>query len=153
MYCVGNKTSELAAKYFGEENIYATADNAEELAEQIIEEDIADEVIFFCGDQRRDELPDALRDNNIEVNEIQVYQTIEVPQKVETNYDGILFYSPSGVNSFFSINKPGKKTILFAIGNTTSNAIKKYSDNKVIISKSPDKEQMIREVVNYFDRL
>jgi uroporphyrinogen-III synthase len=150
IYCVGDKTAELAGKYFGEEKIYGSADNAEELAELIIEEDIADEVIFFCGDQRRDELPDTLRANDIEVNEIIVYQTVGVPQKVTTNYDGILFYSPSGVESFFKVNKIDKKTILFAIGNTTSNAIKKYSDNKIIISKQPDKEQMVREVVNYF---
>lgn len=150
IYCVGNKTKELAAEYFGEEKIYGSADSAEELAELIIEEDITDEIIFFCGDQRRDELPDLLRDHDIDVNEIVVYQTIIIPQKITTHYDGILFYSPSGVEGFFSVNKIDKKTILFAIGNTTSNAIKKYSDNKIIISKSPDKEQMIREMVNYF---
>jgi uroporphyrinogen-III synthase len=150
IYCVGDKTAELAGKYFGEEKIYGSADNAEELAELIIEEDITDEVIFFCGDQRRDELPDTLRNNNIEVNEIVVYQTVIVPQKITTSYDGILFYSPSGAEGFFSVNKIDNKTILFAIGNTTSNAIRKYSDNKIIIGKSPDKEQMIKEVVNYF---
>jgi len=150
IYCVGNKTKELAAEYFGEEKIYGSADNAGELAELIIEEGVAHEVIFFCGDQRRDELPTRLRANNIEVNEIVVYQTVGVPQKVTTNYDGILFYSPSGVDSFFKVNKIDGRTILFAIGNTTSNAIKKYSGNKIVISKAPDKEQMIREVVNYF---
>lgn len=150
IYCVGDKTKELATEYFGEEKIYGSADNAEELAELIIEKDITDEVIFFCGDQRRDELPGTLRNNNIEVNEIVVYQTVIVPQKITTQYDGILFYSPSGAEGFFSVNKIDKKIILFAIGNTTSNAIRKYSDNKIIISKQPDKEQMIREVVNYF---
>lgn len=150
IYCVGNKSAELAAEYFGEEKIYGSAENAEELANLIIDEAITDEIIFFCGDQRRDELPDILSKNNIEVNEIIVYQNMMVPQKITRAYEGILFYSPSGVESFFSINKIENKSVLFAIGNTTSNAIRKYSNNKIIISKMPDKEQMVKEVVNYF---
>jgi uroporphyrinogen-III synthase len=150
VYCVGQKTKELIEEYFGEDKIYGSADNAEELAELIIEEDITDEVIFFCGDQRRDELPEILRSHAIEVNEIIVYQTIAVPQKLKTQYDGILFFSPSSADSFFQVNKVNDKTICFAIGNTTSNAIKKFSNNKLIISKIPDKENMIKEVVNYF---
>jgi len=150
IYCIGQKTKELAEEYFGEEKIYGSADDAISLAELIIEEGVTDEVIFFCGDQRRNELPDLLRANDIEVNEIIVYQTVGVPQKLNKQYEGILFFSPSAADSFFKVNKIETKTILFAIGNTTSNAIKKYSNNKIIISKVPDKEQMIREVVNYF---
>jgi uroporphyrinogen-III synthase len=150
IYCVGEKTMELAADYFGEDKIYDVADDAASLAGLIVEDDISHEVIFFCGDQRRDELPAILRTNNIDVDEIVVYQTISVPQKLMSHYDGILFYSPSGVESFFEVNKIEKDTTLFAIGNTTSNAIKKYSDNKIIISKIPDKEQLFREVFNYF---
>ncbi|MES1223555.1 MAG: uroporphyrinogen-III synthase [Bacteroidota bacterium] len=150
IYCIGNTTRQLIIEYFGEEKIQGTANSAAELAELIVEEENTDEVIFFCGDQRRDELPDILRSNNIDVTEIVVYHTISVPKKINKNYNGILFFSPSAVDSFFKLNKPGKQTILFAIGNTTANAIKKYADNKIIISKTPDKEHMIKEVVNYF---
>ena len=150
IYCVGEKTKELIDEYFGEDKVYGSADNAEELAELIIEEDITDELIFFCGDQRRDELPELLRSHGIEVNEIVVYQTIAVPRKLDKQYEGVLFFSPSGADSFFRVNKVDKKSIFFAIGATTSNAIKKFSDNKIIISKLPDKEHVIKEVVNYF---
>lgn len=150
IYCVGEKTKQLIAEYFGEEKIYGSADNAGELAELIVEEDLTDGVIFFCGDQRRDELPEILRSHEIEVYEIVVYQTIAVPQKLTKPYEGILFFSPSAIDSFFRVNKVDKKTVFFAIGNTTSNAITKFSDNKIIISKLPDKEHMIKEVVNYF---
>lgn len=150
IYCVGQKTKELIEEYFGEEKVYGSADNAEELARLIIDEGSVDEIIFFCGDQRRDELPEILRSHAIEVNEIIVYQTIAVPRKLNKQYEGILFFSPSGADSFFRANKADKKTVFFAIGNTTSNAIKKFSDNKIIISKIPDKEHMIKEVLNYF---
>ena len=87
IYCVGEKTKELIDEYFGEDKVYGSADNAEELAELIIEEDITDELIFFCGDQRRDELPELLRSQGIEVNEIVVYQTIAVPRKLDKQYE------------------------------------------------------------------
>src|SRR4030095_3093024 len=105
IYSIGNTTKQLIKRYFGEEAIAGTADSAAELAEIIVEEDDSNELFFFCGDQRRDELPDILRKNNIQVNEIVVYQTIPVKHKIENSYHGILFFSPSAVESFFRNNK------------------------------------------------
>lgn len=150
IYCMGNTTKQLVNEFFGEERIYGTAGSAAELAELIVEEMPDDEVIFFCGDQRRDELPDILRSNDIEVTEIIVYQTIPVSHKINKDYHGILFFSPSAVDSFFSVNKATGKTIFFAIGNTTANAIKKHTDNKIIIGKKPEKDQLMIEAINYF---
>ena len=150
IYSIGNTTKQLVKKYFGEEAIAGTADSATELAELIVEKDNSDEVFFFCGDQRRNELPEILRSNDIEVNEIVVYQTIAVPLKVEKKYHGILFFSPSAVESFFSNNKMAEQTILFAIGNTTALALKKYSKNKIIISDEPGKENLVRKMMEYF---
>lgn len=150
IYCIGNTTKELVTEYFGEERIFGTAASAAELAELIVEEAPDDEVIFFCGNQRRDELPDILRSNDIEVTEIMVYHTIPVPRKISKEYNGILFFSPSAADSFFRLNKLAEKTILFTIGNTTANAVRKYSNNKIIISKVPDKEHLLEETINYF---
>ena len=150
IYCTSHATRDAVSDYFGEEKISGVADSAEELAELIAAEDLTGEAVFFCGNRRRDELPDLLRSREIDVHEIIVYHTIAVPKKISKNYDGIIFFSPSAVDSFFKLNKTPESTILFAIGNTTSNRIKKYAENKIIISKSPDKEHIIREVVNYF---
>ena len=81
--------------------VESTANDAVSLAELIAEDRFVDEVIFFCGDQRRDELPEILRQHEVVVNEIVVYQTIAVPHKIEKQYHGILFFSPSAVQSFF----------------------------------------------------
>lgn len=150
IYCIGTATKKLVQQYFGEHAIAGTAPDASELAELIVEEAAAEEVIFFCGDQRRDELPSILNDAGIAVNEIAVYQTIEVPHKIKKDYNGILFFSPSAVRSFFKTNKVNGKTILFAIGNTTANEIKKHSSNKIIISDEPGKENLVQKVIEYF---
>ena len=91
-----------------------------------------------------------LSQHEIEVTEVVVYETLETPKVVDKTYDGILFFSPSGVDSFFSNNSIDDKTILFAIGNTTAEAIKKYSDNKIIISDKTGKEMLITKAVEYF---
>ena len=117
----------MIEKYFGSKLVAGTADSAKELADIIAKNSNSDKVVFFCGDHRRDELSAILREKNIEVNEIVVYKTRLVPHKIEKKYDGILFFSPSAVQSFFEKNKLDDQTILFAIGNTTANEIKKYS--------------------------
>lgn len=150
IYSIGTTTSRLVKKYFGEEAIAGIANSATELADLIVDEGEDDEIIFFCGDQRRDELPGILRNNDIDVNEIVVYETIAVPHKVDKQYQGILFFSPSAVESFFSNNKIEASSVLFAIGNTTANTLKKYSNNKIIISDEPGKENLMRKMMEYF---
>lgn len=149
IYCMGNTTQQLVKKYFGEDCIAGTAIDAAALADVIISAD-EEEVIFFCGDIRRDELPKALESNNINVQEIVVYETIAVPHKIEKDYHGILFFSPSAVESFFSANKAAAQTVFFSIGNTTAAAIKKYSDNKIITGDEPGKNALIEKVLEYF---
>lgn len=150
IYCMGNTTKQLIKKHFGEHSVAGTASSATELAELIAEENEIDEVIFFCGEQRRDELPAILRNKEIDVHEIIVYETIHTPHKISKDYHGILFYSPSAVSSFFSNNKVPHQTILFAIGNTTATTIQQYCNNTIIIGKEPGKEELVRQAMEYF---
>jgi uroporphyrinogen-III synthase len=150
IFCLGNSTGELVRKYFGTENIAGSADNAVDLAEVIVNSSDASEVIFFCGDQRRPELPDQLLQKGIEVEEIVVYQTISIPHKLKRKYDAVLFFSPSAVNSFFKLNKGMKRTIFFAIGNTTASEIQKHTENKIIIGDEPSKERLVELAIEFF---
>jgi uroporphyrinogen-III synthase len=150
IYCTGQTTQKLVKKYFGENSLAGTADNAADLAALVSEEAYTEEVIFFCGDQRRDELPYILQSNNIEVTEIMVYHTVAIPHTIKKQYNGILFFSPSAADSFFSKNKVTNATMLFAIGNTTAAAIKKHTSSSIIISDKPGKENLVEKVIDYF---
>lgn len=150
IYCIGNTTRQLVADYFGAENIAATASDAVELAEGIIAEGDVDSVIFFCGDQRRDELPALLTKNEIEVEEIIVYETVHVPHKIDKHYHGILFFSPSAVESFFYINKATTDVRMFAIGKTTADAIANHCSNKIILPEESTKYSLVEKVMEYF---
>lgn len=130
------------------DKISITGKNAAELAEKIIRHQ-EKEVIFFCGDKRRDELPEILAAENIRVHECVVYETIETPSFIPVSYDGILFFSPSAVKSFFSVNQLHVDVVCFAIGETTGTAIKEFTINPVIISKESSQENMMHSVFNY----
>ena len=152
IYCTGATTKKLAGEYFGDQKIAGTADSAVELAELIIASAETDDVIFFCGNQRRDELPEILQQEGINVQEIIVYETIQLPVKITKSYHGVVFFSPSAVTSFFKNNKLPDKTIAFAIGSTTANEIKKYTTNKIIIAEEASAEATVRSVLEYFGR-
>ncbi len=150
IYCMGNTTRQLVKKYFGEKSIIDTAENATALAEKIIENEMPEEVIFFCGDQRRDELPQLLKEESVAVNEIVVYETIPVPHKLSKTYTAILFFSPSAVESFFSANRAEEKTIFFAIGNTTAGSIKSHCSNRVLVADAPGKDELVKDMISFF---
>ncbi len=149
IYCMGYATKELVKNYFGEHAIAGTADNASELAEEIIENEEPDEVIFFCGNKRRDELPGKLKKQRIEVNEIVVYQTENTQHKISKIYDGILFFSPSAVESFFAVNKLPEYTVVFAIGQTTKETVSRFCKNRIVVSKLPGKDQLVEQAIAY----
>jgi uroporphyrinogen-III synthase len=151
IFCIGSSTKKIIAGFFNETNITGTAESAIDLADEIINQQNISSVVFFCGDKRRDELPDKLKQHNISVHEIEVYKTFETSHNIEKKYDAILFYSPSAVNSFFSVNKTGNETILFAIGKTTAAEIEKFSSNKIIKADEPSKELLAEQAINYFE--
>lgn len=151
VYCIGNATKQAIQKNIGVNNVADTANNASELADVIIKDKVKD-IVFFCGDIRRDELPVKLKNANIALKELVVYKTIQNEERISKVYDGILFFSPSAVSSFFSRNDIPPGTTLFAIGETTAEAVKAYTSNELIIGKQQSKEAMIDIMIDYFKK-
>jgi len=150
IYCVGRKTAGLVKAYFPASELAAVANSASELADIILEQEEPAEILFFCGDLRRDELPDKLKRNGWELSEIQVYQTTKLPHPVPGNFAAVLFFSPSGVESYFSMNKIAPSIPLFAIGETTANAIRKNADNEILLPEQPSVEEMMELLIDFF---
>ncbi|HEX6180390.1 MAG TPA: uroporphyrinogen-III synthase [Chitinophagaceae bacterium] len=150
IFCIGEATAILVQKYFGENAIAGKAGNAQSLANVILQQPVITEAVYFCGDKRRAELPKKLADHGIGLREVIVYDTHLTPHAVEKKYDAILFFSPSAVESFFSINEIDSDVILFAIGNTTGDAIKRISGNRTITASITDKDELARQAVAHF---
>ncbi len=142
IYCVGRRTKRMIEKRIGK--VKHMEPNAKKLADFLVEYIEGTEVTYFCSDIRLDDLPNILRENNITVNEVEAYQTKFDADKVESELDGIMFYSPSTVESFLKQNKP--HGIAFCIGETTAKVAKQYFKD-VRVSKVPTVESVI-ELVN-----
>lgn len=149
VYAISNTTARIISQLF-KMPIWGMAPNAATLADVIIKDGVK-KVYFFCNNIRRDVLPDKLRSANILVEEIVVYQTVETPQAITVVYDGILFYSPSAVHSFFSVNKIDAATQVFAIGFTTAETILRYTSNPVLIADNTGKEDLVRQMIQQFN--
>jgi uroporphyrinogen-III synthase len=151
IFCIGNETLKKVNELMPDATVIGAANSAIDIANVIIDNRIND-IYFFCGDIRLDNLPKALQEAKIKLNEIVVYNTAEVHHKVDGYYDGILFYSPSGVKSFFSNNTVHCDTVLFAIGSTTAATIKTFSNNTIVAGDKPSKERMAIDAAAYFTK-
>ncbi|NRD18455.1 hydroxymethylbilane synthase [Winogradskyella eckloniae] len=144
IYCVGRKTKRMVEKRIGKVKHYEQ--NAKALAEHMVELMDGTEATYFCSNLRLDTIPDILSENNIKVNEIEAYETKFDADKVEGDLDGVMFYSPSTVQSFLKQNKA--KGIAFCIGETTATEARKYFED-VRVAKVPLVERVV-ELVNAF---
>ncbi|MFY0254002.1 uroporphyrinogen-III synthase [Chitinophaga sp. 30R24] len=150
--CISGKTRQEAEKAFPGCSILAEAPYGQNLALAIIALGIR-EVEFFCSNIRRDELPDTLQAAGVTVHEHVIYETVPAPLVTATSYDGILFFSPSGVKSYLSANQLDPKTICFAIGETTAATLREHTNNKIIISTGTDKASTVKTAILYFNNI
>ncbi|MCD7914374.1 MAG: uroporphyrinogen-III synthase [Tannerellaceae bacterium] len=104
IYCLEGATQKEISSFWGTENIIATAGNGKELATQILSAANKERYIFFCGNRRMDTIPSSLLAYDLFLEELVVYDTILLPHTINRTYDAIFFFSPSAVESFFSVN-------------------------------------------------
>ena len=151
VYAMEGRTASRVKQFFPNFHIAATAAKASDLAVKIIEKE-EKKVTFFCGNLRRQELPLLLKEKKVQLNEIQVYQTEPTPVKIDEKFDGIIFFSPSAVSSFFEVNKLQPGVTCFAVGETSANSVREYTDNKIIIADQPKQELVIDMIIDHYKR-
>ncbi len=164
VFCVGIKTKALLEENGFNVDVYV--DYASDLAEIITLIYAKESFTFFSGNLRKETLPKALKAAKVNFNEIQVYETTLTPQKIsspnpstraianwrskggEKKFDGILFFSPSAVESYLKNNKI-KNEICFCIGETTANSLEKITRN-IIVADQPSVENVIEDVIEEY---
>ncbi|MGY0391344.1 hydroxymethylbilane synthase [Bizionia sp. KMM 8389] len=144
IYCVGRRTKRLIEKRIGP--VKHAAKNAEALANYLTEFMDGTEATYFCSNLHLDTLPKVLEANNIHVKTVEAYETKYDGKELNETVEGVMFYSPSTVESYIQNNNA--KGIAFCIGNTTATEAKKHFKD-VRIAKVPTVESVI-ELVNEF---
>lgn len=141
--CVGQETKKELEK--AGLAVVETANYGSDLAAILVEKYPNKNFTFFSGNLRRDELPNILNNNKVELIEIEVYKTQKKEIKIKEFYDFILFYSPSGVESFAK-NNVFKHQKCIAIGTTTAYALQKYTSN-IYVAQQPTVESVIQKLI------
>lgn len=150
VYCISGLTQKTVEHAFPQATIASVAMNGKALAEEMLREGGRhDKVLFCCGDRRRHELPAMLTAAGVDINEVVVYNTILKPVTVSEDYDGYIFFSPSGVESFLKCSHLPKETTVFAIGETTAACLADITE-KIIISEIPDTAFLIKKMISHF---
>ena len=145
IFCVGRRTKKLIENSIGK--VTYVAKNALKLAEYIAKETDIKTVTYFCSDLRLDVLPSYLQENDVVVNEIEAYKTMLSAVKIAASVSGVIFYSPSGIESYLTENSTDK--IAFCIGETTAVAARKHFEN-VLVASMPDVESVLALVHSHY---
>ena len=148
VFSIGMKTKDLLTE--NGFNVVAYTGYAADLAEIISLIYSEESFTFFSGNLRRDVLPNTLKENGITFNEIEVYETNITSKKITKKVDGILFFSPSAVESYFKMNTIKDETC-FCIGETTAEALENKKVKTIVIADKPSVENVIAEVVEYYN--
>ena len=143
-YCVGEKTKKLLEE--NGQKVVKMEQNASVLADFILKNAKNESFLFFTGNQRMPVIEAAFAQENKSLEVIETYTSSAQP-KAMGNYDAVLFYSPSGVESYLQNNRLEHSTS-FAIGETTAQSLKKYTDN-IITATQPTIEHLIAAVRKY----
>ena len=145
-FCVGEKTKSIL-----ENNglkVIKMSDNSAELAFIISEKHKKDNFSFFCGNQRRAEIEAVLKKTKITLDIHEIYNTLSNSKSIKTQFDGILFFSPSAVKSYFESNDWNSYSHGFCIGTSTAEILKRHT-KKYSIAKSPSESQLLLSILNY----
>lgn len=144
--CVGEKTK-IKLQHSGFEVLDCTA-YAEDLTQIIEQKYFNKSFLFFCGNLRSNILPDFFKKHRLTYCEVIVYKTTKTPKPINEKLDGILFFSPSGVESFLQKNSLSTEQ-LFCIGKTTANALKNFPQ-PCTIAPFPTQEHTIEKCIEFY---
>ena len=146
LFCVGHKTAKILEE--NDQKVFKIAQNASDLANFIVKNHQNRVFLFFCGRLRIIDLEQILSTKDIKLQVVEVYDTILKPHNVQGHFDGIIFFSPSGVKGY-AINNKFEDTHCFCIGKTTANSVKDFTTNYTV-AKYPSESELFISISNYF---
>jgi uroporphyrinogen-III synthase len=144
-YCVGKKSAGLLAE--NGLKVVKIAQNSSELAQFLVKNYKNESFSYFCGKLRTPHLEEILPAHGMHIQPIEVYETHLIDRIVKCHFDGILFFSPSGVRSYAKSNG-FENTHSFCLGSSTAKEVALYTSNYTI-AKEPNLSQLLLSLKNH----
>tara|TARA_B100001079_G_C16199099_1_gene420674 strand:- start:42 stop:719 length:678 start_codon:yes stop_codon:yes gene_type:complete len=146
-FCVGEKTKALLQKRGL--NVLKMCQNASDLSNFLVENYKKESFSFFCGKQRMKEIETSLNKYGIALNIYEIYQTNFTSKHFKTYFDGILFFSPTAVSSYFTKNTWPIDTHGFCLGSSTAKRLSQFTSN-FSKAKKPSENQLMITIQQYY---
>ncbi len=154
-FCVSEAIAYYLQKYvtYRKRKIFYGRGNMAGLLE-IIQKQKSENYLLPCSDIYKQELPDLLEQNKIKYSKAVIYQTVasDLSNLDIYNYDMLVFFSPTGVESLFK-NFPDYKQedrVIACFGPTTAQAVENSGlrlDIKAPTKTSPSMTMAIEEFI------
>jgi uroporphyrinogen-III synthase len=146
VFCVGEKTASLIQSYGLQPKLIAQ--NAGQLAEELSQHFPEMRFDFFCSSQRRDELPDLLKQNNINLKEHHLYQSVSDGKIFSNDFDAVLCFSPLGVKAYYENHN--KQPMAICIGETTAAAARTFTDMVLVANKTSLESVIVKTIKRFY---
>ena len=150
-FCVSESTAYYLQKYvvYRKRKIFHGRQSIHDLMD-VIKKHSGENFLLPCSDIHKQSIPQLLEDNGISFSKAILYKTVcsDLSDLKDVNYDVLVFFSPSGIESYLTQNKAGDE-VAFCIGSTTATEAKNHFKN-VVEAKTPSTESVLAAVNNYF---
>lgn len=130
--------------------VIAAAKDAATLAALISQQKMLEAISLVCGNTGRNDLPDLLRQQNVAVEEIEIYKTIINTRPITEKYAAILFFNAAAVEAFFQTNILPRNIPCFCAGDATARSVKNFTANTIITCPETNQDSVLRTVAKYF---
>ena len=146
--CVGEKTKSLLEE--NGQKVIKIAQNMPELVNFIQKTMKSEHFLHICGNRKLPDFAAGMQEAGISYAEVTAYHTHLVSRVQTPEPQGLLFYSPSGVESYLQTNSIGASWC-FCIGETTATAVRQMT-NHLTVSPKPDADMLVAAAATHFRR-
>lgn len=153
-FCMSEATAYYLQKYvvYRKRKIFFGKQTFSDLM-KLIKKHKDEKFLLPCSDIHKESIPKTLEENNIDFSKAILYRTVasDLSDLADVNYDLLVFFSPSGIESLFK-NFPGfkqNKTRIAAFGPSTAKAVKKHNLKLDIHAPMPEAPSMTMAIEKY----
>lgn len=157
-FCLSESTAYYLQKYvvYRKRKIFHGKQTFQELLD-VIKKHKNERYLLPCSDIHKRNITDLLDKHNIRYSKSVFYQTVcsDLSDLADVNYDMLVFFSPSGIESLFK-NFPDfkqNKTRIAAFGATTSEAVKNAGLNIDVHAPTPSLPSMSMAIESYIKKI
>lgn len=148
LYCWSSAEAEILEK-LNLPIVKSSFSIAAELAENVINQNQGDSVLFLHGDKLHNEISNLFAGFPIQFTEMEVYKNTPIEKFVSGIFDAYLFFSPTGIDNFkASGNFPNPVSLILANQNSTAREAWRVFTNKVYLSPEQEELSFVQDSIN-----